>query len=67
MKRSHLQLTAAASGLLLAAVSAGTYLGYIQIPVAAVLSILLIPVFLIPVGLLLAADITDGDIPFMGY
>ncbi|MCP1662743.1 MAG: hypothetical protein D5R99_09600 [Methanocalculus sp. MSAO_Arc1] len=67
MKRIILQATALLSGLLLIGISAGVYLGMLTTAVGAVLSILVFPVFLIPIGLLLASELTDGDIPFMGY
>ena len=67
MKKRYIQLIAIISGILLIALSGAGHLGIVQVPVAAVLSIILAPVFLISVGLLFSAEITDGDIPFMGY
>lgn len=67
MKKHFIQLIAIVSGILLIVLSVAGHLGMVQMPVAAVLSIVLAPVFLISVGLLFSAEIIDGDIPFMGY
>ncbi len=67
MKKRYVQLIAIISGILLIILSVAGHQGSVQLPVAAVLSIVLAPVFLISVGLLFSAEITDGDIPFMGY
>lgn len=67
MKKRYVQLIAIISGILLIILSGAGHLAIVSVPVAAVLSIILAPVFLISVGLLFSAEITDGDIPFMGY
>ncbi|GAA5262347.1 hypothetical protein [Methanocalculus sp.] len=67
MKKSYVQLIAIISGILLIVLSVSGHQGIVSVPVAAVLSIVLAPVFLISVGLLFSAEVIDGDIPFMGY
>ncbi|MCQ1537678.1 hypothetical protein FTO68_01555 [Methanocalculus taiwanensis] len=67
MKKRYVQLIAIISGILLIILSGAGHQAIVSLPVAAVLSIILAPVFLISVGLLFSAEITDGDIPFMGY
>ncbi len=67
MKRHYVQLIAIISGILLIVLSVAGHQDIVQVPVAAVLSIVLAPVFLISVGLLFSAEVIDGDIPFMGY
>lgn len=67
MKKSYVQLIAIISGILLIILSVAGHQGIVLVPVAAVLSIVLAPVFLISVGLLFSAEVIDGDIPFMGY
>jgi len=67
MKRLSIQLFAIISGVILVTTSAGAHLGIIAPSLSAVITILIVPVLLISVGLLFAARLTDGDIPFMGY
>ncbi len=67
MKKRYVQLIAIISGILLIVLSVSGHQGIVSVPVAAVLSIILAPVFLISVGLLFSAEVIDGDIPFMGY
>jgi|LDZT01.1.fsa_nt_gi hypothetical protein len=67
MKKRYIQLIAIISGILLIVLSGAGHQGIVSVPVGAVLSIVLAPVFLISVGLLFSAEVIDGDIPFMGY
>lgn len=67
MKKRYVQLIAIISGILHIVLSVSGHQGIVSVPVAAVLSIVLAPVFLISVGLLFSAEVIDGDIPFMGY
>jgi len=67
MKRLFIQLLAIISGVILILASAGAHLGMMAPSLSAVITILVAPVLLISVGLLFAARLKDGDIPFLGY